>query len=1139
MLGQALKSGALKLENLGAGDLNLLGVSGPDKRQISSIKAKTSGPSVPGFLGNLLGERGLAGATLHFVPGLFEAGKSIVQDVTGSGSGKLGAAIGAFGGPVGAAVGGELGASLEKGAGKTKFAEKIAKPIGQQYAWQYGPLFKGNLHEAGKRFYEAPLGPILDVATLASLGAGGAGRVGSALERGSMHLPLGGKMTVPRMPNLGAALRAPTRTTGRPGLELNAIDTENLGQMRGRANAEVQGNLAEITPAQPVIERPPYSRSPLRKGIQILTDKLVESKLGEAKPFGVDTSMKERMATHYQHRTLQQALGKAELQGEYAAGVQLQALSDMLGKLSPAEKDAYWLLGNGIVNRRMLQHYIENDIKPSLAGTPEYGASYKEHGAPRAYVQRYEEMLNDHGLLRELDSPSQDVLNALQETARISNEQAARLEVSPEEHLKRQYAPAQHILGMEDPLDVQAHYRHMGYPEPVYLPHREARGFTYEPRRFGISGEPILKAESKYKQAQELMADEESRRFRDPRQLYLEMSDLQLFRSGAARADSMGIVNAFARMEEDLVENGFGTRIIEPRTLKDTNGESIIVHNQREADMVSGKNKGEWIYFPVGDATKWFKGEINLLRQVAKKLEELDGKGIRVTDEEWDTQLNKLIEDQAKEFTFEYVGASRADGVILPRSFMERMRAHTKAYEGFGGKVGQIWINSLNIWRTATLAWMPRWWINTAGGSAVLALLHGTWDPRLYAGAIRLMGTKRVPGEIALSTYAIEHHGPGIHSLDFAGPTRGIYKNVQRLENVFRTSAFLRALDRDTRKAMRESAESIDALAGMSPKQRFTRFWDDEYLNNLLGLGDKEAMSLEAIDHAVSETDRFFYNFLQLGPNERRFVRQIIPFYGWYKFVTKFIWRLPVDYPGRANIIARLGYVGQQAEEEMGPMPDWMKGSIFFNKDPHNLKFMTTYGLNPFSQFANPYGPQGAQSLVNFGQFAPAIQAMFAGMGVGPFGETTAISPQEGITTDFLGRQIRAGSGEEVRAGQGPWFKRVLGAGIRSLPQMREMEQSGINVDLPGPLPRLWGTGGRPTYPESLPLIAPRPMAVREETRKGTGVFGPRGLLLQSTGTQIRERNLAKDQSMQRKSGKFGKTKVKRQLRKLRKDLAK
>lgn len=53
---------------------------------------------------------------------------------------------------------------------------KTAKEIGKSYAQTYGPLARGDFGGFASGIYEHPLGPLLDIATVFTLGAAGAAK---------------------------------------------------------------------------------------------------------------------------------------------------------------------------------------------------------------------------------------------------------------------------------------------------------------------------------------------------------------------------------------------------------------------------------------------------------------------------------------------------------------------------------------------------------------------------------------------------------------------------------------------------------------------------------------------------------------------------------------------------------------------------------------------------------------------------------------------------------------------------------------------------------------------------------------------------------------------------------------------------
>jgi hypothetical protein len=63
---------------------------------------------------------------------------------------------------------------------------KTAKAVGQSYADTYGPLFDGDYGEFFSNVYKHPLGPILDLATVLTLGGAAYGRAGLAASKGGL-----------------------------------------------------------------------------------------------------------------------------------------------------------------------------------------------------------------------------------------------------------------------------------------------------------------------------------------------------------------------------------------------------------------------------------------------------------------------------------------------------------------------------------------------------------------------------------------------------------------------------------------------------------------------------------------------------------------------------------------------------------------------------------------------------------------------------------------------------------------------------------------------------------------------------------------------------------------------------------------
>jgi hypothetical protein len=291
---------------------------------------------------------------------------------------------------------------------------------------------------------------------------------------------------------------------------------------------------------------------------------------------------------------------------------------------------------------------------------------------------------------------------------------------------------------------------------------------------------------------------------------------------------------------------------------------------------------------------------------------------------------------------------------------------------------------------------------------------------------------------------------------------------------------------------------------------------DDEYMSEILN-------NPELVQSAIDDLNRFSYNFASLGPYERRYVRMAIPFWGWYKFISKFAYRLPAEYPGRTNVIANIGMLGNITQEEYGQFPEWLRGFIGLDQSGKGeLTYLSTMGLNPLAQFFNPFSPQGVvQGAVNVGQASPPIQALLATMGVDTLrGGVVPISPQEGVAPDFFGSWINTQEGKETSPMVEGAARRGFMGLLRAAPQFRMAEE------------RL--AGGRPVYPESIPFVSPRPMPIREGTRRDTSILAALG---QSFGVYPKHFDLRAYQRLLPERVKYARARNKTQMQKLRRSL--
>ena len=1112
-----VESGAMSLSSLSPTDRLLVAQQDPTKD--SGGGAKMFGIDLPfglgdkrkgvlGFLRNALGDQGLEGALKHLPGGIWEMGKSGVEDIAEE-PWKL-ASLAA--GPLAPLAFG--GISIADKDSKTY--QNIVKPTWETYKWQYGPLTKGDFKTTGKRFYEQPLPYLLDVGTVASGGAGGVAKLAQ----------LSG--------NTGRLSRMTSRE-GRPDKEITSGLPNEILRNRG---------------AEPIALPRYYSNRPLRKLWQVGADAVVRSRLGEV---GGRASLQRISERRSMGDWIDKNWGLKQMAGQQQIMLKTRDLAKLLNGLSPGEVMALHLALRG-ANTRPRLNALQESWRASLRGENEEGRNVTDF-SPDVSHEYLEYKANlPESVVQLIEEPTERMIRAADRWNEVVEAARADLGVPDDVHLDSSFRLQRELAGGTDadgvtPVDTPtllSEFEESGYPiRPTYVPDVDAaqEGLTFRKtgsRIPGIEGARELASrvglgDRRGGREPELIQGKRARVgrlalgpenvVREPFQAYLKHSDLNTLMSGVVRFDKRVLLNHIARREQDLVDDIFNHTVIRGLALTDRDGEEVQFKRQSDVDKEYGH--GRYVLVHPDMATRFFRQETQMLEKVIDKIDELRQSGRDVGDDEMLAALNDLLKTDAREFVTSTMGAVRNYGVAIPRAAYDRLAAHAKATEPFNFGPARAYQTALNKWRTWTLAMMPRWWINTAVGTATLNMVKGVWNPRDYYRAWKLRGSANLDPRVRLGGLAIAESLENNRVASSLGGTRWAFDTVQKIEDYFRTASYMHSLKKVDREHMNEIGEIVKSYAP---------FMDLKLVGGKEGrLGNEEAWlakmteNPEYVRWAIDDVNRFAYNFMDLGPTERRYVRQFIPFWGWYKFITKLIWRLPMDHPGKMNAVVRLGQIGQMKEEELGWLPPWARGAIFLNTDKRNLRYLPTRGLNPFSSFANPFSVDGTiAGLMRLGQLSPAIGAGLYGMGIDPqTGDRVSISPQEGIGSDFFGGWVDTATGEPIHPMQAAGGRR-FGMGLaRAFPQFRIAE------------PLLMG--GNPPYPESVPLFAPRPMGVLPESRREFDVgFQPSlNLLAPYSGLAPKTIDLKRSQGLREKRAEYAETKNKNERKKLRKRLRK
>jgi len=158
----------------------------------------------------------------------------------------------------------------------------------------------------------------------------------------------------------------------------------------------------------------------------------------------------------------------------------------------------------------------------------------------------------------------------------------------------------------------------------------------------------------------------------------------------------------------------------------------------------------------------------------------------------------------------------------------------------------------------------------------------------------------------------------------------------------------------------------------------------------------------QALKDAVKRADDALGAYDDMSPFEKRYVRQLFPFWSWIRNITRISANLVIDQPLRAAWVMRVGALGTDPNSEL---PDYLRGSI-----------QTPFGLVD-SNFLNAFADPTAQSILTpegaMRSLSPGIKlAAVAGAGMDLNRSGLPLSRPFGSgRTDTLGRSA---SGVEV-----------------------------------------------------------------------------------------------------------------------------
>ena len=397
----------------------------------------------------------------------------------------------------------------------------------------------------------------------------------------------------------------------------------------------------------------------------------------------------------------------------------------------------------------------------------------------------------------------------------------------------------------------------------------------------------------------------------------------------------------------------------------------IIENFAKPLDLSKEKVLEGYVPFNPDAFMKFYKRSIDLNETTIKKLSELDN---------IDTVLKSSVQEAIKELPddiIELLGAAKNNKIYqVPKAVAETLM------QGKNSK--GIWEMMFDMttagFKRKVLGLSPKWFINNRIGNGIMAALKGVM-PQDYIKALNITDDLLPEALRTKSMYEAEktiigRTGGGnnstfgkvmrllggefidtseligiqkakaniANSLAIPGKvmntiTDSMFSFNQKFEDWERKAAYIHSVDSVGKKMMKTTGQNI-------VKQ-------DELLKYVV---DNE----NVMNEVLKDVDNTLGDYINMTSVERRQLRKIIPFYSWFRTITRYTLSLPESNPFRANLVNKISMALNQENEDL---PEYQKGAVRtnFTADRTGKPLLINYEHSiPFSTFGetadNPTG---------------------------------------------------------------------------------------------------------------------------------------------------------------------------------------
>ena len=782
----------------------------------------------------------------------------------------------------------------------------LADGIVKQYEAYYG-------HNVLSHLYQHPLQPVLDGLTVISGGLGGAAKLGEIGD-------------IARFADLSKRAELVTRS---PKLALSQAGGEDLGP-----------SITRLTSNKPIVKL----RQQAIHNVSRALDDWVRTQQGRAGEIGPLEA--KRYGRETQKAATQQALRDAAPREAYVKAWK---------KLNPDEKIA-------LSARSLDIHPV--DLK-ELWGDTKNGQELTDN-VSELILNPSERMVTAEAATRDLSGAGAELLKR-KDALSLESEQdrPGRFKAQASEILGR---PVQDVHG--DPFYLP----HTTEPTKGTSPFQMVGGGRAEPRALGTTKQNLgsLFAAGKLDLSSDVLGPEFLRRvkwlkFHSIHQA-LKRSSVRITWDELHRADPSGKpppgwdflrTSVPQRESQRLLTKITRLEKAQERNPSATRAAAIQKAYADRAPLILGDKEDAYVGMVKQKIPHSIKGEApgSKLSALIPNPEDLQASAL---SEGFTTQhLHEALQDESKNF------------YLVPKSTSKAATGEFTRMSDFMYRFGR---QPVRIWRSLLLGLRPAFLVNNLIGNnlmyafkvggqrkAGLDLFRAYYETLGPKAARKLVDDSSTPVELKqdiLREFYPEQMSAGTmgHTqlpVDETGPLRGVPTTLSR--GFEKTTAALphftaRVAEEAPRRALlkqfiRNSPEFKQVYSSMP---RETRSFETAARQLHEGKGGARYQRLIS-----DQVDRAIGNYTHLTVFERSVLRNILPFYSWYRAIVQTTLHLGLDNPLRANILTRLGAIGAEtAAGHVGALalPSYLQGAIPIGSGPNGTqRLISTQSLNPWA----------------------------------------------------------------------------------------------------------------------------------------------------------------------------------------------